>query len=269
MDALLYLTCNVNNFSLFSPQDQVNSNVFYQVLSLLNVTSTLLSVYANTVMFRLSNLQLSHVYIRPKFFLLQGCIALESLQRLLIALLVSVGAITCRLPLDVNATASRKSLQWRHNGRDSVSNQPHDCLIDRLFRCRSKKTSKLRVTGLCAGNSPGTGEFPAQMASDAENVPFDDVIMQPARFRKIQKIHSVWSGYIADDCYMYMMSLLAFYTPIDKSKFFIADFILTQKSTWCLRDNLHNFCWYIDVCKWSLSIKHILILCNNVLRTGI
>ena len=41
---------------------------------------------------------------------------------------------------------------------------------DRLFRYRSKKTSKLRVTGLCAGNSPGTGEFPAQMASYAENV---------------------------------------------------------------------------------------------------
>ena len=35
---------------------------------------------------------------------------------------------------------------------------------------RSKKTSKLRVTGLCAGNSPGTGEFPAQMASYAKNV---------------------------------------------------------------------------------------------------
>ena len=32
------------------------------------------------------------------------------------------------------------------------------------------KTSKLRVTGLCAGNSPGTGEFPAQMASYAKNV---------------------------------------------------------------------------------------------------
>ena len=63
------------------------------------------------------------------------------------------------------------SLQWRHNGRDSVStHQPHDCLLNRLFRRRSKKTSKLRVTGLCAGNSPGTGEFPAQMASDVENV---------------------------------------------------------------------------------------------------
>ena len=62
-------------------------------------------------------------------------------------------------------------LQWRHNGHDYVSNhQRHDCLLNRLFRCRSKKTSKFRVTGLCAGNSPVTGEFPAQMASSAENV---------------------------------------------------------------------------------------------------
>ena len=63
------------------------------------------------------------------------------------------------------------SLQWRHYGHDSVSNhQPHDCLLNRLFRRRSKKASKLRVTGLCAVNSPVTGEFPAQMASNAENV---------------------------------------------------------------------------------------------------
>ena len=27
-----------------------------------------------------------------------------------------------------------------------------------------------RVTGLCAGNSPGTGEFTTQMASNAENI---------------------------------------------------------------------------------------------------
>ena len=71
----------------------------------------------------------------------------------------------------VGARVARGTLRWRQNGRDSVSNhQPHDCLPSRLFRHRSKKTSKLRVTGLCAGNSPGTGEFPAQMASYAENV---------------------------------------------------------------------------------------------------
>ena len=63
------------------------------------------------------------------------------------------------------------ALRWRHNGLDSVSNhQPRECLLSRLFGRRSKKTSKLRVTGLCAGNSPGTGEFPAQRASNAENV---------------------------------------------------------------------------------------------------
>ena len=39
-----------------------------------------------------------------------------------------------------------------------------------IFRRRSKKTSKLRVTGLCAGNSSVTGEFPAQKTSNAENV---------------------------------------------------------------------------------------------------
>ena len=63
------------------------------------------------------------------------------------------------------------ALRWRHNDHAGVSNhQPHGCLLNRLFRRKSKKTSKLRVTGLCAGNSPGTGEFPAQMASYAENV---------------------------------------------------------------------------------------------------
>ena len=50
------------------------------------------------------------------------------------------------------------------------NHQPHDCLLNRLFRRKSKKTSKLRVTGLCVGNSPVTDEFPAQMASNAENV---------------------------------------------------------------------------------------------------
>ena len=71
----------------------------------------------------------------------------------------------------INHSITPPTLQWRHNGCDSVSNhQPHHCLLNDIFRRRSKKTSKLRVTGLCAGNSPMTGEFPAQMASNAENV---------------------------------------------------------------------------------------------------
>ena len=60
-------------------------------------------------------------------------------------------------------------VQRCHNEHNGVSNhQPHHCLLNRLFRSRSKKTSKLCVTGLCKGNSPMTGDFPAHRASDAE-----------------------------------------------------------------------------------------------------
>ena len=73
-----------------------------------------------------------------------------------------------------------RALQWRHNGHDGVSNhQPYDCLLNRLFRRRSKKTSKLCVTGLCGGEFTDDRwiDFPAQRASNADFFSFDDVIM--------------------------------------------------------------------------------------------
>ena len=55
-----------------------------------------------------------------------------------------------RLIIDVSITTM--SLHWRHNDHDGVSNhQPHGCLLNHLFRRRSKKTPTLRVTGLCVG----------------------------------------------------------------------------------------------------------------------
>ena len=78
-------------------------------------------------------------------------------------------------------------LQWRHNERDGLSNyKGHDCLVNRLFGRRSKKTSKLRVTGLCVGNSPVTGEFPAQRTS--KMFPFGDVIVT----QRILHISKCW-----------------------------------------------------------------------------
>ena len=62
-------------------------------------------------------------------------------------------------------------LQWRHNECDDVSNHRRlRCLLNCWYECRSKKTSKLRITALCVGNSPMTGEFPAQKTSYAESV---------------------------------------------------------------------------------------------------
>ena len=64
---------------------------------------------------------------------------------------------------------SYSSLEWRHNGLDSVSNhQPRDSLFNRLFRRRSKKTSKLRVT--MRGIHRGPVNSPHRWPSNAENV---------------------------------------------------------------------------------------------------
>ena len=72
-----------------------------------------------------------------------------------------------------------KPLHSRHNDHDGVSNhQPHGCLLNRLFSRRSKKTSKLRVTGLCVGNSPGPVNSPHKGPVTRKMFPFDDVIMR-------------------------------------------------------------------------------------------
>ena len=56
------------------------------------------------------------------------------------------------------------ALHWCHNDHDGISNhRPHGYLLNRLFGRRSRKTSKLCVTGLCAVN---------------KMFPFDDVIME-------------------------------------------------------------------------------------------
>ena len=65
----------------------------------------------------------------------------------------------------------RVSLRCRHNERHGDSNyQPFHCLVNCLFRRRSKKISKLRATDLWAGNSPVIGQFPTLVASNTVNV---------------------------------------------------------------------------------------------------
>ena len=81
-------------------------------------------------------------------------------------------------------------LRWRHNMGDSVSNhQPHHCLPNRLFRRRSKKTSKLRVTGLCVGNSPGPVNSPHKRPVTQKMFAFGDIIMTLDYFGS-----NIWTG---------------------------------------------------------------------------
>ena len=63
------------------------------------------------------------------------------------------------------------SLQWRHNKCDGVPNYWRlDCLLKRLFRCRPKKTSKLRVADLFRGIHRWPVNFPHKGPATRENV---------------------------------------------------------------------------------------------------
>ena len=81
--------------------------------------------------------------------------------------------------------------------------QPHDCLPNRLFRRKSKKTSKLRVTGLCTGNSPVTGEFPAQSASNAENVS----IWWRHHGKSTTRARAIWKLHFKNHCHISQWSM--------------------------------------------------------------
>ena len=73
------------------------------------------------------------------------------------------------------------SLRWRHNEYHGVSNHRRlDCLLNSWFRRKSKKTPKLRITGLCEGNPLWPVDSPHKGPVTRKMFPFVDVIIFPA-----------------------------------------------------------------------------------------
>ena len=137
-----------------------------------------------------------------------------------------------------NSIQSISNLLWAHdndvimNERYGVSNhQPHDCLLHCLYRHRSKKTSKLRVSGLCAGNRwiPHTK---GQQLWCALHVYHDDMcntglIATFLKYQGRQSIISLWYGHVRSKCgirrfvqnwYRFQMELNNMIPQIDISK---------------------------------------------------
>ena len=105
---------------------------------------------------------------------------------------------------------SPTALQWRHYERNGVWNhQRLHCFLNCRVRCRSKKISKLCVTGLCTRNLPVTGELPAQKASNAENVSMRCVIYYGVLSQSINNIHvkQCCSWYFRDNMHRLRMSI--------------------------------------------------------------
>ena len=70
------------------------------------------------------------------------------------------------------------TLQWCQNERQGVScHRRLDWLIKPLFRRRSKKISKLRITGLCEENPPGNSDSSRKGPVTQKMFPFDGVVM--------------------------------------------------------------------------------------------
>ena len=111
----------------------------------------------------------------------------------IIQILWKVVLYQCRFHWSNQATSH--TLHWRHNGHDCVSNhQPQDCLLDLFFRRRSKRTPKLRVTGLCAGNSPGPVNSPHKWPLTRKMFPFDNVIMSNTAVVGVFKMFCTWGA---------------------------------------------------------------------------
>ena len=82
------------------------------------------------------------------------------------------------LYLQIRAAMCKLSLQWRHNGRDSVSNhQPHDCLLKRLFNADQRKHQSSASLAFVRGIHRGPVNSPRKWPVTRKMFPFDDAIM--------------------------------------------------------------------------------------------
>ena len=99
-------------------------------------------------------------------------------------------------------SAGQCSVAVVHNERDSVSTHRRlDCLLNHLFRRKSKKTSKLRVTGFVRGNHRCPVDSPHKGPVTRKVLPFDDVIRSyiaavPVSHHSISKITQTFVKFI-------------------------------------------------------------------------
>ena len=74
--------------------------------------------------------------------------------------------------------SSCHTLQWRHNGRDSVSNhQPHDCLLNRSDAEQRKHQSSVSLAFVCGEFTGDRWIPPHKWPVTRKMLPVDDVIM--------------------------------------------------------------------------------------------
>ena len=127
------------------------------------------------------------------------------------------------------------TLQWRHNEPYSVSNhQPHDCLLNRLFRRRSKKHQSSASLAFVRGIHRGPGNSPHKWPVMRKIFPFDDVIMKST-----------------EHCHFLRSKITAI--AIDGIKFGAWTYLLGLISVLSIRVRHMVYCLVLSsCCKWRL-----------------
>ena len=86
-----------------------------------------------------------------------------------------------------------------------------------VYSGADEKTSKLRVTGLCAGNSPVTDEFPAQLTSIAENVSiwwrhqFNCLVRTSTNVSHLTTVKCEWIKSFSSVCWKWILFISCFF----------------------------------------------------------
>ena len=122
-------------------------------------------------------------------------------------------------------------------------------------RRRSKKISKLRVTGLCEANSPVTGEFPTQRASNGENVSIWWHHHGPRFMTPMASLTWLSLNKLTSQQTIFSLSLLNTRDPFTKLTWFNS--LTPGKFEW----NLINviFKWILVTDSWDISCEIALI----------
>ena len=146
------------------------------------------------------------------------------------------------MPIINHGVVLWRTLWWRHNGHDGVSNhQPHDCLLNRLFRLRSKKHQSSASLAFVRGIHRWLVNSPHKWQVTWKMFPFNDVIMEMNHLEGPKLPFTKWNFSVLSDGHIHLLK------------------IITTKC--CMKAMWRSFC--IDLSRWYFFQSIISIPFDN------
>ena len=132
---------------------------------------------------------------------------------------------------------------WRHNGHGGVSNQqPHDCLLNRLFRRRWKKYQSSASLAFVPGIHRWPVNSPHKWPVTRKMFPFDDVTMGFLEISTNVRPKDVLRVPLPIGMSFVSISYAVIWGQPEKV------IVLAQKTVWSKRDIYHYLIYVLPIC---------------------